>query len=100
MVYNQVQYDYQQFEDQLRGVNSVNGGLVDGLTSGLIDFHKFQRMYRYYYVNCARMLPIDEAVPKSVSISGTSLSKLPITFYVFIEYGVQVSVDCLTGARV
>jgi len=100
MVYNQVQYDYQQFEDQLRGVNSVNGGLVDGLTSGLIDFHKFQRMYRYYYVNCARMLPIDEAVPKSISISGTSLSKLPITFYVFIEYGVQVSVDCLTGARV
>jgi hypothetical protein len=100
MVYNQVQYDYQQFEDQLRGVNSVNGGLVDGLTSGLIDFHKFQRMYRYYYINCARMLPIDEAVPKSVSISGTSLSKLPITFYVFIEYGVQVSVDCLTGARV
>jgi hypothetical protein len=100
MVYNQIQYDYQQFEDQLRGVNSINGGLVDGLTSGLIDFHKFQRMYRYYYVNCARMLPIDEAVPKSVSISGSSLSKLPITFYVFIEYGVQVSVDCLTGARV
>jgi len=100
MVYNQIQYDYQQFEDQLRGVNSVNGGLVDGLTSGLIDFHKFQRMYRYYYINCARMLPIDEAVPKSVSISGTNVSKLPITFYVFIEYGVQVSVDCLTGARV
>ena len=100
MVYNQVQYDYQQFEDQLRGVNSVNGGLVDGLTSGMIDFHKFQRMYRYYYINCARMLPIDEAVPKSVSISGSSLSQLPITFYVFIEYGVQVSVDCLTGARV
>jgi len=100
MVYNQIQYDYQQFEDQLRGVNSINGGLVDGLTSGLIDFHKFQRMYRYYYVNCARMLPIDEAVPKSVSISGTSLSQLPVSFYVFIEYGVQVSVDCLTGARV
>ncbi len=100
MVYNQVQYDYQQFEDQLRGVNSVNGGLVDGLTSGLIDFHKFQRMYRYYYINCARMLPIDEAVPKSVSISGTVQSELDITFYVFIEYGVQVSVDCLTGARV
>ncbi len=100
MVYNQVQYDYQQFEDQLRGINSINGGLVDGLTSGLIDFHKFQRMYRYYYINCARMLPIDEAVPKSVSISGTIQSELDITFYVFIEYGVQVSVDCLTGARV
>ncbi len=100
MVYNQIQYDYQEFEQQLKGINAVNGGLVDGLTSGLIDFHKFQRLYRYYYVNCARMLPIDEAVPKSVSISGTILSKQNITFYVFIEYGVQVSVDVLTGARV
>ncbi len=100
MVYNQIQYDYQEFEQQLKGINAVNGGLVDGLTSGLIDFHKFQRMYRYYYVNCARMLPIDEAVPKSVSISGTSLAEQYMTFYVFIEYGVQVSVDVLTGARV
>ncbi len=100
MVYNQIQYDYQEFEDQLRGINSVNGGLVDGLTSGLIDFKKFKNLYRYYYINCSRMLPIDEAVPKSVSISGTSVSLLPVTFAVFIEYGVQVSVDCLTGARV
>jgi hypothetical protein len=100
MVYNQIQYDYQEFEQQLKGVNAINGGLVDGLTSGLIDFHKFQRMYRYYYVNCARMLPIDEAVPKSVSITGTNQCLSDITFYVFIEYGVQVSVDVLTGARV
>ena len=82
MVYNQIQYDYQEFEDQLRGINSVNGGLVDGLTSGLIDYKKFKNLYRYYYINCSRMLPIDEAVPKSVSISGTSVSLLPITFWI------------------
>ena len=100
MVYNQVQYDYQEFLEQLVGVNSVNGNLVDGLTSGLIDFPKWQKLYRAYYVNTSRMLPIDESVPKSVTITGKSLSSLNIVFYCFIEYGVQVSVDVLTGARV
>ncbi len=100
MVYNQIQYDYQEFLEQLVGVNSVNGNLVDGLTSGLIDFPKWQKLYRAYYINTSRMLPIDESVPKSVTITGKSLSKLDMVMYCFIEYGVQVSVDVLTGARV
>jgi hypothetical protein len=100
MIYNTQQYNFEQFLNQLVGVNSVNANLTDGLTSGLIDFMSWQQSYGYYYVNCSRMLPIDEAVPKSVNIQGTNMSKGTIQFLCFIEYGVQVSVDVLTGARV
>jgi hypothetical protein len=100
MIYNQVTRAYDEFNNQLYGVNAVNGGLTDGLTSGLIDYWKWLQLYGYFYVNCARQLPIDEAVPKSCSIQGTNLSELDLQFYVFIEYGVQVNVDVLTGARV
>ncbi len=100
MIYNTQQYGFEQFQNQLYGVNQVNAGLTDGLTSGLIDFWKFQQMYGYYYVNCSRMLPVDEAVPKSVSIQGTNQTLLDMKYIVFIEYGVQVNVDVLTGARV
>lgn len=100
MIYNTQQYSFEQFQNQLYGVNQVNAGLTDGLTSGLIDYWKFQQMYGYYYVNCSRMLPVDEAVPKSVSIQGTNQSNLDLKYIVFIEYGVQVNVDVLTGARV
>ena len=100
MIYNTQQYNFEQFLNQLVGVNSVNANLTDGLTSGLIDFMAWQQSYGYYYVNCARMLPIDEAVPKSISIQGTNSSAGTIQFLTFIEYGVQVSVDVLTGARV
>lgn len=100
MIYNQVTRSYEEFNNQLYGVNSVNAGLTDGLTSGLVDYWSFLQNYGYYYVNCARQLPIDEAVPKSVSIQGTNNSQLSLQFYVFIEYGVQVNVDVLTGARV
>jgi hypothetical protein len=46
------------------------------------------------------MLPVEEAVPKSVSIIGTSNSQKALNFFVFVEYGVQVSIDVLTGSRV
>ncbi len=100
MVYNQVQRAYDEFNNQLMGVNAVNAGLVDGMTSGLISYWDYLQLYGYFYVNCARQLPIDEAIPKSVSIQGQLNTIKDVQFYVFIEYGVQVNVDVLTGARV
>lgn len=100
MIYNTQQYNFEQFLNQFVGVNSINANLTDGLTSGLVDFQSFQQAYNYYYINCSRMLPIDEAVPKSVSIQGTNQTLGSIQYLCFIEYGVQVSVDVLTGARV
>jgi uncharacterized alkaline shock family protein YloU len=46
------------------------------------------------------MLPVEEAVPKSVNILGTNTSAKAIDMYIFVEYGVEVNVDILTGARV
>jgi hypothetical protein len=100
MIYNTQKYSYEQFLHQLRGCGSVNADLTDGLTSGLINKLGFESKQCFYYVDCSRMLPVEEAVPKSVSIIGNSSSQKALTFFVFIEYGVQVSVDVLTGARV
>jgi len=100
MIYNTQQRSYEQFLHQLRGCNSVNADLTDGLTSGLINKLGFEQKQCFYYVDCSRMLPVEEAVPKSVSIIGTSSSLRSLQCFVFIEYGVEVSVDVLTGARV
>ena len=99
-IYNTERYSYEQFLNQLHGANAVNGALTDGMTSGLIDQKAFESEYAYYYVNCGRMLPVEEAVPKSVSILGLSMSAFPVDLFVYVEYGVEVSLDILTGARV
>jgi len=99
-IYNSERYTYEQFCNQLYGINSINGGQSDGLQSGLINQLQFEMMYNYYVVNVGRMLPVEQAVPKSVSIIGTNLSGLNVNLYVFLSYGVQVDVDVLTGSRV
>lgn len=100
MIYNTQRYSYEQFLHQLQGANSINADLTDGLTSSLIDKLGFEMEYCYYYVNCSRMLPVEEAVPKSVSIVGQNSSSKAIDLYCFIEYGVEVSIDVNSGARV
>jgi len=99
-IYNTQKFAYEQFLNQLYGQNSVNGGMTDGLNSGLVSQQDFELEYNYYYVNVGRMLPVEEAVPKSVSILGTNTSEKGIDLFIFVEYGVEVSIDILTGARV
>lgn len=100
MIYNTQRYSYEQFLNQLQGVNAVNADMTDGLTSSLVGKLDFESKYCYYYVNCSRMLPVEESVPKSVSIIGQNNSSKALDLYCFIEYGVEVSIDILTGARV
>lgn len=99
-IYNTQRYTFEEWNNQLYGQNAVNGGLTDGLTSGLIDFNDFQNSYCYYYVNVERMLPVEQSVPKSVQIIGTNYSSREINLFVFVEYGCSISLDVLSGARV
>jgi hypothetical protein len=99
-IYNTQRYSFEEFNNQLYGVNAVNGGMTDGLTSGLIDRLGFDMEYGYYYVDLSRMLPVEESVPKSIQLIGQNLSQSNIDLFCFIEYGVSVSVDILTGVRV
>jgi len=99
-IYNMQRYSFEQFNNQLYGQNAVNGGLTDGLTSGLINYLGFQTSQCFYYVNVERMLPVEQSVPKSVQIIGTNMSRLALDLWVFVEYGTQVEIDLYTGARI
>ena len=99
-IYNTQRYTFEEFNNQLYGYNAVNGGLTDGLTSGLIGYQDFLQTYCYYYVNVERMLPVEQSVPKSVQIIGTNNSTQKLDLWVFIEYGVEINIDLQTGARV
>jgi len=99
-IYNTQRYNYEEFVNQLYGQNAVNGGLTDGLTSGLIDYLSFQKSQCFYYVNVERMLPVERSVPKSVQILGTNTSVQNLNFWVFVEYESEIKIDLWTGARV
>lgn len=97
---NQLQYDYEEFVEQLVSSNQLNGGLTTSMASGLIGKRDFQNLYRYYYGNCSRSLPSEQGVAKSVQIQGTILSPLAtaVDIMVFVEFEREITVDLRTGA--
>jgi hypothetical protein len=99
-LHNVQRYNFEEFNNQLMGQNAVNGGMTDGLTSGLIGYDAFQQSYCYYYVNVERMLPVEKNVAKSVYISGNNNSTQPISLWVFVEYETEITIDLYTGARI
>lgn len=100
MIYNTQRYSYEQFMNNLAGCNAVNAGLTDGITSSLIGQLDFEMEYCYHYVNCSRVLPIEEQVSKSITVIGQNQSAKAVDLYVFAEYGVEIKIDVLSGNRV
>ena len=99
-IYNTEQRAFEHFNDWVKGCNSVNGDLTDGLTSGLVTYDTWLKEQCFWYTPVGRQLPVEEQVPKSVQIIGQNQSNFALDLFVFIEYGVSVDVDSLTGARV
>jgi hypothetical protein len=97
---NNEQYDYEAFNQELISSNQLNGNLTTGLTSGLISQEGFSKLYRWYYGNCARVLPSEEGVSRSVQIQGTNTSGVTIDLMVFVEFKKSMTIDISTGARI
>lgn len=93
-------YDFAQFTDELASINALNGGLVNGLTSGLISETDFQHMYRYYVGDASRMLKEESALPKSVVITGVNKCALAITLFTFIVFERKITVKTEDGSLV
>jgi len=97
---NNEYYDYEQFNEELKSSNQLNGSLTTGLASGLINEDMFSRGYRYYYGNCARILPSEAGVSRSIQIQGQNASLKSCNLMVFVEFKRSMTIDISTGARI
>ena len=95
---NSQQFGFETFQSEIYGVGSVNGGLIDGMTSGLISQNAFYNNYGYLVANVARRLPEDNSA-KSVQISGTCMSQLPVDLYIFCVFEKSIVIDTYSGKR-
>lgn len=93
-----LQFGFEQFLNEVYGVGSVNGGLVDGVSSGLISLPAYYNNYGYLVANVSRRLPEDNSA-KSVQISGTCLSQLPVDLFVFCVFEKEIVIDTFSGKR-
>ena len=96
---NNKNFGYEEFQDELYGVGSVNGGKTDGLSSGLISQNDFLNNYGYLVANVARRLPEEDRTPKSIQIIGNNMTQVPMDLFVFAVMEKEISIDLYSGKR-
>ena len=97
---NNEYYDFEQFNQELKSSYQLNGNLTTGLTSGLISEDMFTRGKRWYYGNCARVLPSEVGVSRSIQIQGQNASRVACNLMVFVIFKRSITIDISTGARI
>ena len=96
---NQMRYTYEQWMQELGSCGSVNGGLTDGMSSGLLSKEGFE-MCPVFTCDLSRMLPAEKTVPKSVALLGVNSSAMTVDYLCFLEFEqTGLRVDVLSGAK-
>ena len=80
-------------------VNSLNGGLMPGLTSGLIDIEAFESGYGYIYVDLSRYSANEQMdnTPRNIEIIGRNNSINMVEQYIFVLTEREFTLNCATG---
>jgi hypothetical protein len=94
-------YSWEQFQQELRKVNSINGGSSIGLSSGLISQNDFENGYRFLVSDISRSpSEATDNVAKSIQIIGTNSGDKAIDIYVAVFYEREIEVDLATGSLI
>jgi len=90
-------YGYEMFVEQFAGVNAVNAGMSDGLTSGLINERSWSQKAGYIYLAVNRGTELEKSSPKSVQVQFQNVSAKKMDYYVFITYETSINLDVGLG---
>jgi hypothetical protein len=94
------QYDFQNFIDEFSH-SGINGGVTDGLSSGLVDEYTWSNSYRAYVVDIERRVSAGDAVvPKSIQVLFQNLSAREVQYFCFVVVRRAFSIDLRNGSLV
>lgn len=96
-----LQYGFEEFLNEVRGSNSLNGGIPLGISSGLIDSVSWENGYRFYYVDLSRRVSqANDDIPRALQVQFTNSSPVMMDYTFVIAYERELSISTSTGALV
>ena len=94
-------YGYEQFLQEVRGSNSLNGGIPLALSSGLLSQNDWENGYRFCYVDLSRrMSQANDDVSRSIQVSFTNASAYTTDYFYIIAYEKSLVISTSTGALI
>jgi hypothetical protein len=94
-------YRFENWLQEIRGSNAVNGGLTQLISSGLLSQTDYENGYPFIYVNLERKASqANDDISRSIQIIGTNASSVNVDYYCIIGYEREITVSTSTGSLV
>ena len=93
-----INYNFENFLQQWRQGNSLNGGMTDNMSSGLIDKNAWAGGNNIVYVDLSKKISqAADDVSRAIQITGTNGSLVSVDYYIILSYERQIDVSVSTG---
>jgi hypothetical protein len=94
-------YSVENFIQELRKTGSINGGMAQGMSSGLLDQLDYESGYRFIVSDLSRCpSEASDDISKSIQVIGTNSGKFPIDILWFLEFDRILTLDLQTGSLI
>ena len=94
-------YGFEEFLQEVRGSNAINGGISMGLSSGLLSQNDWENGYRFCYVDLSRRIsqPNDD-ISRSIQVIFTNSATYATDYYFIIGYEKAIVISTSTGSLI
>ena len=94
-------YGFEEWLNEVRGSNALNGGISLGLTSGLLSQNDWENGYRFCYIDLSkRMSQANDDISRSIQVSFTNAASYTMDYFYIIGYEKQLQISTSTGALI
>jgi hypothetical protein len=94
-------FGFEEWLQEVRGSNAINGGIPLGLSSGLLSQNDWENGYRYVYVDLSkRMSQANDDVSRSIQVSFTNSASYACDYFFIIGYEKSIVLSTSTGALI
>lgn len=96
-----ISYRFEQWQQENRASNSINGGLTLGMSSGILSQSDFENGYGYIYVDLSRKISqSSDDISRSIQVVGTNSSLCMVDYHCVISYEREIVLSTSTGSLV
>jgi hypothetical protein len=94
-------YGFEEWLQEVRGSNAINGGIPLGLSSGLLSQNDWENGYRFCYVDLSkRMSQANDDISRSIQVSFQNASAYTSDYFFIIGYEKSIQLSTSTGALI
>ena len=94
-------YGFEEWLNEVRGSNAINGGVSLGLSSGLLSQNDWENGYRFIYVDLSRRVsqPNDD-ISRSIQVIFTNSANTAMDYFMIVGYEKQLTISTSTGSLI